>query len=113
MKIGDIVYLIPRKFSNAHRSNKEPIEATITKLGNKFFYATRSYGTDFKIDKSTKVVYNGIYSPEFDAVFDLKEIQERQEIETMLDEIRNNVGNYGKSSLTNEQIRHIYLIIKQ
>jgi hypothetical protein len=111
MKVGDKVYLVPMERSNAARRYKEPIEAVVTKIGNKYYYANVGYGNDRKINKENNIVDNGIYSSEFIAYFDLTEVIKEKEIDEMLKEIRVNIGDYGKSNLTNKQIEQIYEII--
>lgn len=111
MQQGDKVYLVPRESSNAYRRDKNPREATIIRIGNKYYYAKMDYGSEYKINKKTNVVDNGIYSSEFDAFFDLKTIEEKQQAKDMLEVIRKKIGNYGGTSLTNDQIKQIFDIL--
>jgi len=111
MKVGDKVYLVPQEGSNAFKRCKHPTEAVITKIGNKYYYASIGYGSDRKINKDSGVVDNGIYSSEFKACFDLTEVTKENEMKEMSREIRAKIGNYGKLNLTNEQIEQIFEIV--
>jgi len=110
--IGQKVFINPIKLSNATRRGEKLREGTITKIGKIYLEVTlNNYGNTLKFDIKTGKHNNGNYSGEYQLYYDNQEIIDEVAAENLLLQIREKIGQYGKTNLTLEQLKVIYSIL--
>lgn len=103
MEIGQKVYLRPQ--NNAARRSTEIKEATITKVGRKYFEVEPKWYGRFEIE--TMYQDGGDYTPNYQAYFSLEEIEEEKELNKLHREVGKFFTGYGKPDISPSQIRAI------
>lgn len=111
MKVGDKVYLKP--VNNQARYIKNTLldnikEATIEKIGKKYFYIKEYPIYKFGIEKMQDI---SNYCANYEVYLSLQEIKDEEEYSNLLRDIDRELNKYGKIDLSLEQLRKIKEII--
>jgi ArsR family metal-binding transcriptional regulator len=106
LSVGQTVWVKSRLrvFSNSN----PPVEATITKVGKKYFTVDILPNTQFHIENLQQVSDSTAYRR---CYLSLQEIHDEQEYHISLENIRKYIGSYGMPELTLDQLRKIMDII--
>jgi hypothetical protein len=105
--VGNKVYLKP--VNNAARGgNKKILEATIIKVGRKYFEIDRGLIRKYEIQTLNAVTE---YAPDYEIYFSMQEILDEYESNKLYSDIGSKFGTFTKRDLSLDQLRRIHKII--
>ena len=107
IQVGQTVYLEPTAYA-AHR-NKDIVETVVTKVGRKYF-EVKNRRERFNLEKMCEIT---CYTPSWHIYLSKKEIEDKNEKETLISRLRKLFQNYNNINLSLEQLREIQKITKQ
>lgn len=106
LKVGQKLWLVA---SSHYRNDKRnPVEVTVSKIGNKYFELEEYSHCKFEIKTLKKVTETNYVDV---CYFSLQEILDLREVELLIGKIRNVFGGYIYPKLTLDQLRKIQDII--
>lgn len=108
IQIGQTVYLEPG--INKSRYNKDIIETTVTKVGNKYFQLENNSRKKYEIDTLKEV---SEYCADYYVYLTRQEIEDKNEREKLTSYLRQMFGAYGRVDLTLDQLRRIKKITEE
>ncbi|MFQ3543547.1 hypothetical protein Q7A53_05630 [Halobacillus rhizosphaerae] len=112
LKVGMKLYLQPT--GNMARRTKEVKEVTVSKVGRKYFEVEELWRDKFAIDDLRDVTE---YSNDWQGYFSLQELEDDEEYEELLSDLRIYFGSIGRNrnstNLSLDQLRQIKEMIKR
>ena len=105
LRVGQIVYVIPWG-NTVRRYGNEIVEATVAKIGRKYFYLEESRFDGDKFDLEN-FIYNSGHNSGWNAYLTKQEILDKREHERLSKEIVNMLNTWTIRSLSLEQLRAI------
>lgn len=108
IEVGQKVWLV--EFNRrAGREPHEPLEATVKKVGRKYFELENNWMGRFHV--STLLHDGGGYSPRARVYLNIQEYIDQKEASDLYSELRQHFTNYDSKKLTLDQLRKIKAII--
>jgi hypothetical protein len=110
MKVGQKIYLRP--FGNKARYSNTIEEATITKIGRKYFEAGGSYGSYGRFYIDNLMHDNGQYVSNYKAYLSIEEIEQERESKGIWEKLRQFYFNSSKPQFSLTTLRKIDELIQ-